>query len=285
MSIMPMPEVFQSPSPCYTPTEITHDLFFLHMMEGGCAGSVAWCCRKDAGATAHLFMNEDGTAVYQTVPLNLKAWAQCAFNGRGVSLEIPGRTSEGIPQARWDAACRIAAWYCAAYRVPPVWAKGGQGRGVCQHHDLGAPGGGHVDCSEVGSLTFLEAIETIQSMHSYFIGLPSLPAFALHGLPNPHQVILPPAVTPTPSHNGAPRIDPADDPNVLHPTSSGFPLASIGDWQWRLRKVGANPTLGVDDKEGKATRAAIGVFQKALGLPVTDEVNPDTWAKLFAATA
>ncbi len=57
------------------------------------------------------------------------------------------------------------------------------------------------------------------------------------------------------------------------------------DLQWCLRKVGANPALGIDGDEGDATRAAFGTFQRAVGLPVTNDVNPATLAQLFAMAA
>jgi peptidoglycan hydrolase-like protein with peptidoglycan-binding domain len=276
-----MPTIRQVPSPNYSPTLIAHDLIIVHMMEGGYAGSVAWLCKPSVGASAHLLMSEDGSEVTQLVPLQFKAWAECSFNGCGVSLEIPGFTAQGIPTARWSEAARIVAWLCQAYAIPPVWAQGGQGRGVCQHHDLGAAGGGHVDCSGVGSPTWLTFMGLVKDAFDAF-GNGPLPAWALHGLPAPHATELPPAVTPTPSHGGADRSEPGDV--VPHPTKSGFPLGSISDWQWRLRAIGANPQLGLDGDEGPATRAAIGTFQRAEGLLVTNDVNPETWAKLAALT-
>ena len=137
-----MPRVLQMPTPNYTPSLIAHDLVILHMMEGGYAGSVAWLCDRRAQASAHLCMNDDGSEVTQLVPLQYKAWAQKAFNGKGVSVEMPGFTAKGVPDHRLRALAKIAAWLCRFYAIPPLWAKGGQGRGVCTHHDLGPAGGG-----------------------------------------------------------------------------------------------------------------------------------------------
>jgi hypothetical protein len=277
-----MPEVRQTPTRAYSPVLISQDLVFVHMMECGAAGSVAWLCSGAVKASAHLCMSEDGALVYQLVPLQFEAWAQCAFNRRGVSLEIPGFTAQGIPDARWRAAARIVAWLCRTYGVPPVWARGGQGRGVCQHHDLGAAGGGHVDCSGIGSPTWLTFMSYVKDAYDAFGDAP-LPEFALHGPPAPHQTALPPDAPHEPSHDGAARIAPDAVP-VPHQTSTGFPRGSIQDWQARLRRVGANPALAVDGDEGAATRAAIGVFQKAVGLAVTNDVNPETWARLHEMT-
>lgn len=275
-----LPRVIQTPSPNYSPTLIQHDLLIAHMMEGGYGGSVSWLCQRAAEASSHLCMNEDGSEVTQLVPLSMKAWAEKSFNGCGASLEIPGFTAQGIPTARWEAAATIFGWLSVAYNVPPTWAQGGQGRGICQHHDLGVAGGGHVDCSPVGSPVWLAFVTMVQNARDEFAKAP-LPAFALHGLPNPHEVQLPPNTPPTPSHGGAPRVDPKEVV-VPHPTATKQPLGSMFDWQMRLKAVGANPMLLVDGDEGGATRAAIGTFQRVSGLTVTNEVNPATWAVLFA---
>lgn len=277
-----LPRVRQTPSPNYTPTPINHDLLIAHMMEGGYAGSVAWLCQRRAQAAAHLCMSEDGAEVSQLVPLSMKAWAECEFNGRGVSLEIPGFTAEGIPTTRWQAAALIFGWLCVAYDIPPVWARGGQGRGLCQHHDLGAAGGGHVDCSEIGSPTWLAFVAMVGMARDQFARAP-LPAFALHGLPNPHQVELPPDVTPTPSHGGAARVAPGEA--ISHLTTSVFPHGSVADLQWRLNKSGATPALIVDGFAGPLTRAAISALQRDQGLFVDGLIGPKTWSALDAAIA
>jgi hypothetical protein len=251
-------------------------------MEGGYAGSVAWLCQRAAGASAHLCMSDDGAEVSQLAPLQYKAWAQCAFNSRGVSLEIPGRTAQGIPPSRWRAAALILGWLCVAYDVPPVWAKGGQGRGLCQHHDLGAAGGGHVDCSEIGGPTWLAFVCMVQEARDEFVKV-DLPAFVLHGLANPHQIELPPDVTPTPSHGGASRITPGELP-VPHPTNSGFPNGCVADLQWRLNLARTPQTLVVDGFAGRLTRAAIAQFQSTHGLHVDGLIGPKTWAALDAET-
>ena len=163
-----------------------------------------------------------------------------------------------------------------------MWARGGQGRGLCQHHDLGAAGGGHVDCSGIGSPTWLAFVGMVQAARDEFAKAPLSP-FLLHGLPNPHQVELPPDAPPTPSHGGAPRIDPGE-PVVAHPTSSGFPHGSVADLQWRLIKAGypVGPA-GADGFAGSLTRAALAAFQRAHGLYPAPW--PKVWQALDAATA
>lgn len=274
--------VKQVPSPNYTPALIAHDLVIVHDMEGGYEGSVAWLCKPAVKASAHICMNADGTEDTQLVPLSMKAWAECAFNGRGVSIEVPGFVAKGIPDVTLRALAKRVAWLLRFYGIPCQHAVGGQGRGYCMHHDLGAAGGNHDDICAIGSATWTMFEGYVRAEYAAF-GDGPLPTWALHGLPGPHQVELPPDVEPTPSHGGSPRNEDGD--THAHPTASGYPHGSIADLQWRLRKVGANPALGVDGTEGGATRAALGVFQRAVGLPVTNDINPATWVALDKATA
>lgn len=282
MSVV-LPHVLQRPTPNYSPVPIVHDLLILHMMEGGYAGSVAWLCQPRAQASAHLCMNEDGSEVSQLVPIGMKAWAQCAFNSRGISLEVPGFTTQGIPEARWRAAAVIFGWLSLAYEIPLVWAEGGQGRGICQHHDLGAAGGGHVDCCGVGSSEWLRFLGLVEAVRDDLAKPSALPPFALHGAPNPHEVVLPPDATPTLSHGGASRVDPSET-HGPHQTVSGYPHGSVGDLQCRLNHTGARPLLDVDGFAGPKTRAAIAHFQATHGLAIDGTMGPKTWAAIAALT-
>ena len=274
--------VKQTPSPNFSNVQIAHDLFILHLMEGCYLGSVAWLCRPEARASAHYCSNADGSEVSQLVPFDRKAWAECNFNGRGISGEYPGFTAQGVPDVTLRAMARHGAWILRAYGIPCQHAAGGQGRGYCMHNDLGVAGGGHVDVCGVGDSTW-QTIERYIKEEYDALGDGGLPPWALHGAPAPQSVVLPPAVTPEPTHGGADRSTPGDVHE--HPTASGFPLASRADVQWRLRKVGANPQLGITGTDNGATHAALGTFQRAYRLPVTNELNPATWAALAGATA
>ena len=276
-----MPVLKQTPSPNYSHAPISHDIVFMHVMEGGCAGSVAWLCQTESGASVHLCMSEDGQTVYQLVPFQFKAWAECSFNGRGISIELPGFTAQGLPDERWRAAAKIAAWLCRTYGIPPVWAPGGQGRGIAQHNDLGAAGGGHHDCSPIGSAVWQTFLGYVKEFYDAF-GDGPLPAWGLHGAPAPHTVELPPNVPAEPSHGGATRNEPGDV--VAHPTASTYPHGSAADLQWRLNKAGASPALAVDGIAGSATRNAIAAFQGKHGLFIDGLIGPLTWAALDAAT-
>ena len=276
----PMPFVRQRPTPNYTPGAIQHDLVVLHMMEGGYEGSVAWLCDPRAHASAHLCLKADGSEVTQLAPLQNKAWAQCAFNGRGVSMEIEGHTAQGLSDLTLNAAALVAAWLCRVYAIPPVWARGGQGRGVCCHHDLGAAGGGHTDICGIGDATWTRMMAAIGGAYAT-LGAGPLPAFALHGLPGPHQIDTPADVVATPSHGGAARAEPGD--LHAHSTPSGYPAHSIAALQADFRALGVAPGLGVDGRFGPATQAALRAFQARQGLLIDGRVGPGSWAALDAA--
>jgi hypothetical protein len=276
-----LPRVVQRPTPNYTPSLIKHDLVIVHRTEGGYAGAVAWLCDPRARASAHLVMKLDGSEATQLVPLQYKAWAQCAFNSDGVSLEIEGYTASGLADDTAKAAARIVAWLCCAYAIPPQWAPGGRGRGVCQHHDLGQAGGGHVDCSGVGSETWMRFLGFVREAFDGF-SADALPPFALHGLPQPHEIAPMSAAAPEPSHGGAARGEPGDA--VAHPTPSGFPAGSVADLQWRLNKAGAQPALQVDGFVGERTREAVAAFQRAHGLRCDGVAGPLTLAALAVSS-
>jgi hypothetical protein len=281
-----LPTLKQCPSPNYSPTPIAHDLVIVHDMEGGYEGSVAWLCKASVQASAHLCMNDDGTEFTQLVPLSMKAWAECNFNGRGVSIEMPGFVAKGFSDAALRGLAWATAWLLRTYGIPCQHAAGGQGRGFCMHHDLGAAGGNHDDICGVGDATWQRFEGFVKEAYDAF-GDGPLPAWALHGLPAPHAVSLPPSVPPEPSHGGAARISDADHATgalPAHPTGSGFPAGSVPDMQWRLNKAGATPSLAVDGHAGPLTVAALVAFQAAHGLDPDGRIGPLTWAALDAAT-
>jgi N-acetyl-anhydromuramyl-L-alanine amidase AmpD len=272
-----MPPVQQTPTPNYTAVNIHHDLIILHMMEGGLLGSAAWLCNPAVKASAHLCMRKDGKFFIQLVPLQYKAWAQCAYNSNGVSIETEGHTADGMTEETMRGLALATAWLCRAYGIPPTWAKGGQGRGVCTHHDLGIEGGGHVDLCGVGDATWEKLLGYIKEAYDAF-GDGPLPDFALHGAPGPHAATLPPAVPQEPGHGGAARCEPVDKLGG-HPTSSGYPAHSVMDLQWKLNRAGAS--VEVDGKFGDETREALEAFQKSHGCKWVDGmVGPESWAAL-----
>lgn len=123
------------------------DLLVWHETAGPYAGSVAWLSNPAADASAHLVLREDGAEATQLVPLVEKAWHAVAYNARSVGVEHANVTAKGFAtEQQLHVSARIFAWLCVHLDVPPRWARGGAGRGVCRHLDLGAAGGGHTQC-------------------------------------------------------------------------------------------------------------------------------------------
>ena len=279
-----LPSIIQMPTPNYTPVAIVPDLTVLHFTEGGYNGSRAWLCDPRARASAHRVMKADGREVTQHVPMLMKAWHACLFNGRALSLEIEGFTANGFSDVTLESAAQIAAWDCLAYGIPPVWAQGGKGRGVCCHHDLGADGGGHHDICEVGDATWQRMMTAVQNIYAEMKALPSLPAWALHGAPGPHEVVVTPDVRPEPSHAGAIRAEAND--NHAHATPSRYPAHSIAALQDDLNRLFATQApLEVDGRFGALTKAAVQRFQLQAHLDNDGVPGPATWAALDRAMA
>jgi peptidoglycan hydrolase-like protein with peptidoglycan-binding domain len=152
---------------------------------------------------------------------------------------------------------------------------------LVQHHDLGAAGGGHVDCSAIGSDTWLKLVAYTKEAFDAF-GDGPLPAFALHGAPGPHHVEAPPAVAPEPSHGGAARAQPSDTHE--HVTPSSYPRYSLAAMQFDLNAAGASPRIVVDGLWGDETRAALIAFQRGHGCAPDGLIGSQTWAKLDEVT-
>jgi hypothetical protein len=277
-----LPRVLQHPSPNYSPVPIRHDLFVLHDQEGHTLPSIAWLCDPRANASATFCCGETpDDPDYQLVPVNFKAWHACAFNSLGIGYEMPGFEAKGFPDAILIRAASVAFWYCKTYQIPLVWAQGGKGRGLVDHHGLGAAGGGHVDVGPEGGDSFKRFLGFVQNIDSQFKG--DLPAFAAVGAPpQAHEVVQLPDTTPSPSHGGAPRNEPGD--THAHPTPSGFPAHSAAALQSDLNTlIGAG--LTVDGWYGAKTRNAVASLQSKKGLFVDGLIGPNTWAAIDAALA
>jgi hypothetical protein len=256
-------------------------LVVVHDTEGSYAGAVSWFAQIRSQVSAHLVMREDGGEVTQMVPLNEKAWHVCNLNPVAIGIEGAGVAAHGFADAWWGGMATIVAWLLHRYGLTCRWASGGAGEGFCSHHDLGAPGGGHNDPCAVGSADWTRFIGLVEAAYAAF-GEGPLPDWALHGLPAPSAVRLPPPTTPDESsHNGAPGAAPID--LIERVAAPNTPVGSACDVQRRLNQAGASPVLAADGFAGSATRAAIAAFQSAHGLAADGAVGPLTWAALERA--
>ena len=160
MSAVHLPELVWRRSPNQSSRHGAQvDLLVWHETGGAYAGAVSWLRNPAAQASAHIVVNERGTEATQLVALREKAWHAAAYNPQSVGVEHANTTRKGYATpAQLQVSARIFGWLCLQLHVPPRWARGGVGRGVCYHGELGALGGGHTACgpTRTGWLQFLE---------------------------------------------------------------------------------------------------------------------------------
>lgn len=108
-----------------------------------------------AEASSHAGADDKAGVIGTYVRRDNRAWTQSDANSVAIAIELCAfakwPTSEWVKHPNMLANC--AAWLAeeaAFFDIPLVRLSGaqarGSGRGVCQHVDLGAWGGGHWDC-------------------------------------------------------------------------------------------------------------------------------------------
>ena len=162
MAAVILPPLVQRHSPNQSARHGTRvDLLVWHETAGAYAGSVSWLCNPRSDASAHIVIDEHGTAATQLVPLAAKAWHAAAYNARSVGVEHANTTAKGYAtDEQLRVSARVFGWLCLHLGVPPRWARGGGGPGVVRHLDLGQAGGGHLACGPdlSGWLRFLDLL-------------------------------------------------------------------------------------------------------------------------------
>ena len=140
------------------------DLLVWHETAGAYAGSVAWLCNPAAQASAHIVIREDGGEATQLVPLARKAWHAEAYNPRSVGVEHANVLARGYAtDAQLRVSARVFGWLCLRLGIPPRYARGGLGAGICRHCDLGELGGGHLQCGIHPDAEWLHFLELVHA--------------------------------------------------------------------------------------------------------------------------
>lgn len=275
-----MPAIRFVPSPNQSlrePPGIPIRAVVVHDCQGSAAGAAAYFATRASEVSSHLIVPETGDFIYQCVPLGMKAWHARAANSDTIGVEMGGFVEKGFGGGELDLAALTVAWLLRSYGLPCVFLTDGMvGEGWTTHYRLGKRGGGHADFTTDPEQESAFAERVVRAFDGFGDG--PLPAWALHGAPAAHSVSLPPI--PPEGWKPTPMVmKEAGDTGQGGPVS-GYPPGSIGDIQTRLRMVGANPQLAIDDIDGPATEMALETFERACGLPVTKTINPVTWAKL-----
>jgi len=79
----------------------------------------------------------------QMVAWHEAAWAEAAYNSGADDVESADAIWLGHDHPGMEQLARIVAKRLHARSLPPVWSHT---RGFCRHADLGAAGGGHLQC-------------------------------------------------------------------------------------------------------------------------------------------
>lgn len=112
-------------------------------------GILSFFDRPATRASSHIVNDREGHDA-RCVPDDEKAWTQAAYNPQSLSIEQI--EYEIKSRERWlresrkqlDNTALWVAYWSQKYNIP---LKHSTTRGVCQHRELGAAGGGHSDCS------------------------------------------------------------------------------------------------------------------------------------------
>lgn len=135
-------------------------LIVLHATEGALTYQALgnFFANPASGVSSHVGIDDTPNTVGEYVDRAAKAWTASGANPVAVQAELcaPSGASMGWSAAQWNAhphmLANTAAWIAeeaAHFGLPivgltPAQAQG-SGRGICQHADLGAWGGGHSD--------------------------------------------------------------------------------------------------------------------------------------------
>jgi len=150
------------PSPSYSSRSgAAVRLIVLHTSEGAQSYQSlgSWFANPANEVSSHVGIDSTPDVIGEYVPRSGCAWTAAGANSVAVQAELctPSGAAQGWDEATWRAhpqmLANTAAWIAeeaAAFDIPivklsPAQAQAG-GRGVCQHADLGAWGGGHTDC-------------------------------------------------------------------------------------------------------------------------------------------
>lgn len=143
-------------SPNYSSRSGGVRLIVLHTAEGArTIESLGGYFQGNVSASSHVGADDKVNTVGEYVKRDKKAWTQSQYNSAAVSIELCGFASwSGDEWQRHpnmlDNCARWIAEEAAHFGIPITRLNAsqaqGSGRGVCQHVDLGAGGGGHHDC-------------------------------------------------------------------------------------------------------------------------------------------
>lgn len=146
------------PSPNYSTRSASVRLIVLHTTEGARTYQDlgAYFSKSSVGVSSHVGIDDTLGTIGEYVKRDKKAWTQGNANSYSIAAEqcAFAKWTNAEWQKHPNMLANVAAWIAeeaAFYGIPIValttaQAQDGRSKGVCQHINLGAAGGGHVDC-------------------------------------------------------------------------------------------------------------------------------------------
>jgi hypothetical protein len=247
-------------------------LIVLHTAEGALTYQSlgSFFANPSSGVSSHVGIDDTPNTVGEYVARNMKAWTAANANPVAVQAELCAFASwsSGTWQAHATMLQNTAQWIAeeaSTFGIPLVRLTSSQaqsnGRGICQHSDLGTWGGNHSDCG---------------------------PAFPIDSVIQMAGGSKPP---PTPPPEKAPAFpypssdylgQPSSDPHCHSGFYGGVDKTVVQTWQQQMAARGWN--IGpIDGMYGPTCFNICKQFQSEKGLSVDGLVGPQTWAATWNA--
>lgn len=227
--------------------------------------------------------NAPGNTIGEYVTRGNKAWTAANANPVAVQTELctPSGASANWSRAQWESQtnmlANLAQWIreeAAAFGLPIVGLNAQQaqsnGRGVCQHKDLGGWGGGHVDCGP--NFPFDKVMQMAGG---------SAPITPPPTQPPPTGGTAPPFPLPGGYYYG-PQEGPAQSVSGYHPPYGG-PNGAPGLRQWQSQMAARGWAISADGFYGNQTATVARQFQSEKGLVADGLIGPATWSAAWTA--
>jgi hypothetical protein len=269
------------PSPCYSSRGGSGvRLVVIHTAEGArTIESLGNFFANSANeVSSHAGADDKSNTVGIYVERPNKAWTAANYNPVAVQMELCAFAAWSTGE--WDQHPNMldncAKWIaeeCAAFGIPltrlsPGEAQG-NGRGICQHIDLGSGGGGHVDCGN---------------------GFPMDRVIQMAGGTAVSPGPTPPTTPPKPGGAAPPFPYPADhylgrpdsDPRCHSGFYGGVDTQNVRTWQAQMSARGWSITP--DGMYGDQSYDVCRQFQAEKGLSVDGLVGPQTWSTSWTAS-
>ena len=127
-------------------------------------GVVNYFKERSSQVSAHVVF--PGSAVpgeaTQMVAWDDMAWAEAAYNPDADEIESADAIWVGGDEDGLRVLARMVAKRLEVRELPPVWSNR---RGFCRHADLGAAGGGHLECPTTDMALWRRFVKLVQAEH------------------------------------------------------------------------------------------------------------------------